>query len=134
MGLISKPLTTKIYSILNEDATLSALVSGVFTFVCDTQDFPYIRIDDVSPEDFGAHDIDGFQGTVQINVFHQTRSRIEVHTIQERIYQLLHNIDLELVDFPTINFRCNLSRVDTEKDNVTLHGVQQFNYIFGGQK
>lgn len=126
-------LQTKIFDILNNNTDLGDVITGVFDTVPDNQVYPYVVLgnDDIGEND--SHTAGGFIGFIQIDVWDQAESSKKTKDIQGKIYDLLHNIDLGLTGFPTVDFRCNLTTIIKENDNRTKHGVMRFNFILGGK-
>ena len=112
-------LQKKLFSILNADVTLSGMVTGVFDTPADEQPYPYITIGVGDISDSSNHTADGFKGFQQIDIWAQGMTNITVKQINERVYDLLNNIDLSILGFPTVDFRCTLSTIITESDNRT---------------
>jgi hypothetical protein len=131
-------LQQKIYELLAADtgsspAGVSTLVTArIFDFVPDNSAFPFVTIGEMRPGEWGSHTGDGIDGTVVLHVFSQSAGRKEVMTVMNRIYQVLHNIDLQITGFPTICFREESSEVILDPDGKTHHGVLQYRCILGG--
>lgn len=125
-------LQIKIFEILSNDATLSALINGVFDNVPDNLDPPFVVIGDTSLSDFGSHTHSGFQGELTIHAWSEDMGRKKIMTIMNRIYTLLHNIDLAITNYKTIVFRCETNEILVENDNRTHQGVQTYKIMLGG--
>lgn len=117
---------------LKADGTLSGLVTGIYDNVPDETAEPYITIPDSKFEDSSSHTHDGFKGSITINVWSVSRGTLETKTIQNRLYELLQNLDLELAGFNTLNFRLGLNEVLKDVDGRTHHGVTRFDFLLGG--
>lgn len=130
---IGNSLQAKLYSILTGSPALMALVNAVYDNPPDDVPMPYVVIGDESIGDFGAHDFDGFDGTITIHAWDEVEGRKKVRTILEQIYRLLHNTNLQIPGFKTIVFRCILSEIIPDPDdNRTYHGIQRYNLLTGG--
>ena len=125
-------LQTKIFSILNGDGPLNDLIDKVHDNAPDNSDYPYVVVGDDDLSDFSSHTNDGFEGDVTVDTWTQSEGRKQCKAIQERIYTLLHNIDLGIVGFKTISFRCTLTNILKDPDGRTHHGVQVFSILLGG--
>lgn len=127
-------LQAKIFGILDGAGSLDSLMGAgrVFDDVPDNQPMPYIEIGDDVLNDFGGHTFSGFEGTVTINVWSEALGKKECKEIQEAVYTLLHNIDLALAGFNTINFRYSDGDIIGDPDGRTHHGIQLFNIMLGG--
>jgi hypothetical protein len=132
--LPQKSLLVKILAILAADATLTALVpSGrIKENLPDGTLYPHVRVVPPELEDWGSHTFDGVTGLVEIRVWDQAQSAANTLDILARIYALLHNIDLALTGFSTVNFRCTFTRTDLEPDGRTYQGIQRYSVTLGG--
>ena len=117
----------RVFDLLDGDATLGALVNAIHDNAPDEAPLPYVVIGDDSMNDFGGHTFDGFEGPVTIHVWTEGEGRKVNKDILNRIYEILHNIDIAIPGFKTIVFRCILSEVLLDPDNRTYHGVQRYN-------
>lgn len=126
-------LAQKIFSRLTSDATLVALVSGrIYDVAPDNTPYPFIDIGDSEFNDFGSHTTSGFEGEIPIHIWTQGTSKKQNMEIGNQIYSLLHNTDLGISNFPTVNFRATFNQIMTEEDNRTHHGLQRYSFILGG--
>lgn len=123
---------TKIYDILTGDLTLMGLVVGVWDNAPDNSDYPYVEIGDDDHSDWSSHTHQGFSSDLRLHFWSQARGRKEIKDIMNRVYTLLHNIDLAIVNFPTVSFRCELNEVIIDIDGRTYHGVQRYSLLLGG--
>ena len=124
---------TRLYAILTGDATLMALVTGVFDFVPDQQSFPTVTIGDDVFVNWDNHSANGFQGTSTIHTWSQMPGKNEAMSIMNRIYTLLHaNIDLGIPGFKTVSSRCTKNQIVVDPDGYTHHGIQVFSLMLGG--
>ena len=128
-SLVLNPLQQSLFSLLNGDATLGALITGVFDNVVDDDALPYVKIGDNSLGEFTSHTADGFSGTVTLDIWGEIgKGRKEVVTIMARLYELLQNTKLIITGFNTVCFYCILNETLVEPDdNRTYHGVQRYN-------
>lgn len=129
-----KALLVKIFSLLAGDATLTALVPAarIKENLPDGTAYPHVRVLPPSLGDWSAHTFDGFEGTLELRVWDSGQSVARTLDILNRIYTLLHNVDLALVGYPTVNFRCTLSNADLEPDGRTYQGIQRYSVTLGG--
>ena len=124
---VLNPLQARIFALLDGDATLGALVNAIHDNTPDEAPLPYVVIGDDSMSDFGGHTFDGFEGPVTIHAWTEGEGRKANKDILNRIYEILHNIDIAIPGFTTIVFRCTLSEVLLDPDNRTYHGIQRYN-------
>lgn len=125
-------IQARIFAILTSDATLMALITGVFDGMPENQEYPYVNIGEYFLGDFGSHTTSGVDGTITLHAWSQTVGNKSVQMILNRMYSLLHAIDLAITGFPTITFRCSLNQVLDDPDGRTKHGVQKYRLITGG--
>lgn len=125
-------LQEKIYQTLKDDRTIQELCCGVYDNVPDNSAYPYIEIGEDEYDDWSSHTHDGFDGSVWIHVWSEYPGRKEVKLIQNRIYELFHNQDMGIDNFPTVTFLQELCRNFKDPDGRTHHGVQRFDFLFGG--
>lgn len=126
-------LLEKLYSTLNNDSALNSFVNGrIYSNVPDNPTYPYIVIGDFELNDFGSHTFDGVDGSISFHVYTQSFNKKSNMQITNRLYALLHNTDLGIEGFATINFRANFNSVIREPDNRTHHGIQRYDIILGG--
>lgn len=125
-------LQQRIYTTLTADATLMALIEAVYDSVPDNEPAPFISFGEFNLGDWGSHTSSGVEGEIQLDVWSEQTGKKEVLTIMNRLYEILHNIDLDITGFPTIVFRCALSTVLKDPDGRTHHGIQRYRIILGG--
>lgn len=134
---IDLELSKEIYDTLRQDATLQGLIGNPARVwdesVPDETTFPYVTFD-LEYQDFGAHTLDGFSGTVQINTFVEGQSKFAMKQIMNRIYTLLHDVDLAISGFPSLSLRERLRKDMIDTDNRLYQGVQLFDFIFSGNE
>lgn len=134
MGILID-LQTKIYTILSADATLQTLLGGsgrVIDRPADNLEPPFVQIGEDERDDFGAHDVDGHTFVVTIHTWTEAEGRKTCKEIQDRIYTLLHDVDLAITGQKTISLRAGLTTSMLDPDGRTHHGVSRFNLILGG--
>ena len=128
---VQKLLRQKIYDTLSADATLIALVSLIYSNAPDNSAYPRIKIGDQPLDDWGSHTHDGFQGEVLIHAWTQGESDVECINIMNRVYTVLHNIDLGISGYSTVNFRCASNTILLEPDGRTYQGIQRYSVMLG---
>jgi len=106
------------------------MISGVFDYVPDEQEYPYVEIGEDSFTSFNGHNFNGFSGETTIRCYDSNTSSLKLKQIQSRIYELLHDSSFLLDSFKKINFRCKLTTSTVDNDNITQNGIQVFEFIF----
>jgi len=129
MSLNSTPFRNAIYSKLNDDATLSGLITGVYDDVPEGTAYPYVVIGDDTAVNSGSKTIDGNEHTLNIHVWSRYRGKKEAVEIMERIYTLLHNVDISLSGASLINIRQEFNTVLVDADGITRHGIIRFRAV-----
>ena len=129
MSLNSTPLRNAIYTTLNSDATLGALISGVYDDAPEGTAYPYIVLGDDTATNEGSKTLDGNQHIINIHVWSRYRGRKEATQIMERIYFLLHNASINLVNASLVNIRQEFNTILVDGDGITRHGIMRFRSI-----
>lgn len=128
-GLVLLPLQTAVFEQLDGDATLGALITGVFDHVPQGTAYPYVTIGDASSEDWSTATSVGAQTRFAIQVFGRSGGRKAMLTIMERIYALLHGESLSLSGHHCIHCRHESSRMEQQADGLTYVGEMQFHLL-----
>ena len=122
---------------LDADATLMALVSGVFGHVSDAARvaYPYVVLGSTNLDE-GSHRSMGVAGgrvELQIDVFSQHGGRSEAQSILSRVRALLDRHALAVGAFTLMagSLRCEMETVDREFDEDApgkslYHGIQRW--------
>jgi hypothetical protein len=130
---VSAVLQAKIFQLLTSNAPVSDLVGGrIYDNVPDSPTYPYIHIGEDDLSDWGAHDVDGFECEITIHTWSQAKGKKESKTIQDRIYELLHNGNLGIQGQKTIVLRQSFQNTMLDPDGATYHGINRFKLILGG--
>lgn len=82
-----------LYTVLSNDSALSALITGVFDAVPQTQTFPYIVLGDmiqVPDDSFGDETSHTYNITATLHIWSRAQGFAEALTINRQIYRLLH--------------------------------------------
>lgn len=125
----------QLYTTLSENEALMELVEGVFDFIPDNQPWPYVKINTIDWTPFDTFDSNGFNASVQIDVWDRpgTRGTATTLAIQEAVYNALHKVYFDLGDDAVvISARFDFSQIIVDPDNVTYHGIQRFKLIISG--
>ena len=133
MADASWELQQALFSKLDGDATLDALITGVFDSVPPAQAFPYVTIGDGSAADFGTKTEQGQSHAILIHAWARDRGRRTVKQILARVYTLLHEQILADPTSPTV-FENVLTRWEfgdtfLDPDGLTYHGVARYRII-----
>ena len=126
MALHSFPLQEAIFSRLNGDSTLGDLITGVFDGVPDDTALPVVVIGPSTTSDDGSKTLDARDYIFNVDVFSDYRGMKEAKNILQRVYTLLHEVDVSVSGANLIDLRCEFSSEVLENDGVTRHGVMRF--------
>jgi len=126
MALHSFPLQEAIFSRLNGDSTLGDLITGVFDGVPDDTALPIVVIGPSTTSDDGSKTLDARDYIFNVDVFSDYRGMKEAKNILQRVYTLLHEVDVSVSGANLIDLRCEFSSEVLENDGVTRHGVMRF--------
>lgn len=128
------PLQTRLFEIISQDATVLALLGAarVYDFVPDNPTFPYVTIADSIFLPSGSHTHHGFEVTATIHVWALAAGRKTGNAIAARIFQLLHDQDLEVPNFPTLSCLEIQNLALVEEDRKTHHNFCQYRILLAG--
>ena len=115
-----------IYERLTNDATLMALITGIYDDVPDASSFPYIQLGEPIELPFDAFANQGKQVTVPIHVWSRYNGNKECSDIQSRIATLLDRYALSVDGMVLTRCVFESGRVMRDPDGMTRHGLQQF--------
>ena len=126
MSLHSFDLASTVYTALTGDATLMALVEGVYDDVPQDTPYPYIVVGEETTINAGTMTVDGLEHTLTLHVWSRYRGLKETKQIMERIYTLLHNSNLTVTGASLVNLRQEFSSTFVDAEGLTRHGVIRF--------
>jgi len=125
-------MQTAIYTALTADATLVALVEGIYDDHPQDLDaqassaFPYVTIGDDIITPFASDDWSGGTILTQIDVWSRYAGRKEAKAILDRIRVVLDRATLSVTGYEFVTCDFAESFVDLDPDGETRHGVIQF--------
>ncbi|MDG1286767.1 MAG: DUF3168 domain-containing protein, partial [Rickettsiales bacterium] len=123
--LIHKFIQQALYTLLNEDSTLGGIVSGVYDNPPEQQHYPYIVINSLASRDWSTRTSVGFSTTIPLTVYGQSGTQ-QVLDILDRIYELLVEGNLSLLEHQLVAMHFETHDVRTEGDGVTQSGEIRF--------
>ena len=129
MALHSWNLQKAVYTRLTGDATLMALITGVYDDVPEDSTYPYCVIGEESAINSGTKTVDAVEHSLSLHVWSRYRGLYEIKTIMERIYTLLHDYDLSVTDVSFINLRQEFETTIVDADGITRHGIIRFRAV-----
>lgn len=125
-----------IFTALDNDATLTSLVQGIYdnpTQVADPGDdssFPFITLSDGSSSPWDTDTERGDDATAIIHVWSRASHSLEVKQIQDAIYNVLHRGTIVISGSVFIGSDYISQTVERDPDGITRHGVQEFRIVY----
>jgi hypothetical protein len=133
MSSAALEVQTAIFAILDADATLSALVTGVFDDVPESYtDFPYVTLGEDVLTEYDTDALFGFRVSVTIHCWSQYKGQRETKLVQDAIYLALHHASLTVSGYNVILSRQVDQTSERDPDGMTRHGVQTFELLVRG--
>ncbi len=120
-------LQKAVYVTLDGDATLGALINGVFDFVPQDTDFPYVVINSPRATDWSTKTTNGAKVDFDIRVFTRDKGSKSCFEIINRIDELLDEASLIVTGHTLIDLRKQGSEVTRQPDGLTYNGIIRFN-------
>ncbi len=126
----SLSLQTAIYEKLNGDAPLLALATGgVFDDVPAGTSFPYIVLSEITAVDDGSSLFEGFEHSIEVQVWSSARGKQELFKIMGLIDPLLHDQPLTLTDHKLISLHRVDRRTFRDAQPEVRRGVMEFRAV-----
>lgn len=128
-------LQQAIYGILTGDAQLMSKVVGVFDFVPDNNNFPYISIGEFTTNPFETMDRYGQEVTSTIHVWSQRigpnayQGMMQAENIMEDVQRLLARSYIEIDLWGTVGCWGDYSQTLVESDGITRHGILRYRLL-----
>lgn len=120
-------LQGQIVTLLKASPELTALIGGrVYDRVPESPTFPYVSFgpsDEISDD---ADCIDGFEVTMQLDVWSRAVGFPECRRIVDAIRKALPEDGITMADNALVTFNHRISRVFRDQDGLTSHGAITF--------
>jgi hypothetical protein len=126
------PLQTAIYNKLTADATLMALVEGIFDRPPQSSAFPYVTIGDSAAKDLSNKSAVATDHKTVLHVWSRQGGRAEAATIMDRLYQLLHQGTLTVTGHTLVIMHFTANTLTLENDGETYHGTLVLRIVLQG--
>lgn len=120
-------LQKAVYAQLSGDATLLALVNGIFDFVPQDTDFPYIIIKNPRVSDWSTKTTQGAKVDFEVEIFTRERGSKSCFEIIDRIDELLDDASLTVTGHTLVDLQTGSAQVTQQRDGLTYHGILRFN-------
>ena len=118
-----------IYDVLSGDATLGAMVTGVYDYVPQDTAYPYVVIGDMDGRDWSASGLDGLESRASIEAYSRYGGRKEALQIMESIHSLLHDGSLTMSGHALVSMRFESGQVIPLGDGHTYRGQIRFRLL-----
>ena len=124
------PLQQALFSALDGDSSLSALITGVHDYVDEDSALPYITIGDVQQTQMGTKTTEGIDASVTIHSWDDVhRGMREIKLIMDAVTTVLHESSLSVTGHTVGVAKFEFSDVFVDPDGKTRHGVQRFRFL-----
>ncbi|MAZ17885.1 MAG: hypothetical protein CL535_16340 [Ahrensia sp.] len=117
-----------LYDTLKGDGAIMAIANGVYDRVPDNpfgQKTAYISFGSIDTAEDDADCITGVEITAQIDVWSKKPGKVECRTLTDLVRRKLHRASLELTENALVGTWVVLTRVFSDPDPLTSHGVVQ---------
>lgn len=122
-------LQKAVYTALDGDATLSALISAVHDHAPQEPVFPYVQIGHTTTIPWDDKSKDGQEHTITIHSWSQYEGHLELKQVMDAVRDVLHNGALSVTEQNVVLIRCEFEEPLLDPDSITHHGVQRFRVI-----
>jgi hypothetical protein len=118
-----------IYQLLNSDLSLTALVDGVYSYVPEHTDYPYlvVQIDEITP--YNTSIISGIEVVFSVYCFSQKSGQSECYAILQKVYEILQDATPTITGYAAVNTRFQDSQFDLLNDGITTRGSVTFRSV-----
>lgn len=131
-GSSQGPIQQAIYDILTADMTLMNQITGVFDFVPDNQEFPYVQIGEFTTAPFQTFDRYGQEATVTIHVWSQRigpnayQGMKQIDDIMNDIQRLLARTFFTIDGWADVGCWGDFEQTLLQSDGITRHGILRY--------
>lgn len=122
-------LQKAVYATLSGDATLTNMVTGVFSHVPERTTFPYIVLGEADSQDFSTKTSIAEMIIMPVLIFSRVRGSKEALDIMARVKELLNQAALVLVGCSLVNMRFISAEITQTKETLTWEGNVTFRAI-----
>jgi len=119
-------LQKAVYDKLSGDATLGALITGVFEYVPEGTNFPYVVIDDMKLKPWSNLSKKGSEINFSIKTYCRERGSKTCLDIMDNVEDLLDEAALTVTNHALIHILLEYSEVEQKKDGLNYVGVSKF--------
>lgn len=120
------PLQKAVYDVLTADATLMALITGLYDHVPQDTPYPYIFFGDVRVDDISNLSTQQMDIRLPFYIMSRQAGRAQTATIMDRVHFLLHEAALMPVGQILVSLRDVSNRITLQSDGFTYEGEMIF--------
>lgn len=117
------PIQEAVYDVLSADATLAALITGVFDEVPEGTAYPYVVIGEALEQPDNAHDRFGRQTVETLHVWSDHRGFSDATSIASRVIALLDHQPLTIAGRHHVVTRYEFSQALRDPDKPGLRHI-----------
>lgn len=124
-----------IYDILTNDAALMSMITGVFDFVPDNENYPYVQIGEATTGPFETYDRYGQEVTLTIHVYSQRvgpnayQGMKQIDDIMNRVQMLLARTYFPVDGWGDVGCWGDYEQTLLESDGITRHGILRYRML-----
>lgn len=118
-----------VFTALDGDATLSGLVSGVYSHVPQDTAKPFLTFIKMECRDWSTKTTEGIRSVFAVEAYSDTRGSKEIHDILVEVKRVLHGASLAMTGCTMIVLHYNGQQVEQLADGLTWRGRAQFTII-----
>lgn len=120
------PIQEALYTKLISITSLMNKVNGIYDFVPQGTEYPYVTIGENTQSDWGSKTFTGFDDTISIHTWSRGAGRKSCAEIMSDIYSAIHEGSLSVSGFKVTVLRQEFSEIILDPDGQTYHGIQRF--------
>ena len=120
------PIQVAIRTVLLADSALSAAVSGVYDYVPEDADFPYITVGEATEVPDDTHQTFGHQSVITLHIWTRTRSHKDGLELLEHVKRLLDRQPLNVNGRHTVQVRHEFAQTLRDPDPEIRHIPARF--------
>lgn len=110
------PIQAAVLELLEGDATLSGLITGVYDYLPETIPFPYVVVGEATDAPDNSHDRYGRQTVITLHVWSQYHGYAQALGIASRVNALLDHQPLTIVGLDHVVTRYEFSQALTDPE------------------
>ena len=110
------PVQAAVLQLLTADATLDALITGVYDYLPEETPFPYVMVGEATESPVNAHDRYGRHTVVTLHVWSQYRGYAQALRIGGRVTALLDHQPLTVAGLDHVVTRYEFSQTLTDPE------------------